>query len=151
MKLKIILLAMLLGSTDAFAQTLPASQHTASIYAYKKQRDLAQEWVKLNDIKVQWLALIDETFETSTQNATTEELLTINSIKNDLKAADIEQEMVIVYQHTYTLQELELLINFYKTPEGQSILKKNHHLPEKLKDIQIKHIQQLMKKYDATT
>ncbi|MFO1365103.1 MAG: DUF2059 domain-containing protein [Moraxella sp.] len=95
--------------------------------------------------------MIDETFETSTQNATTEELVTINSIKNDLKAVDIEQEMVIVYQHTYTLQELELLINFYKTPEGQSILKKNQHLSEKLKDIQIKHIQQLMKKYDATT
>lgn len=34
MKLKIILLAMLLGSTDAFAQTISASQHTASIYAY---------------------------------------------------------------------------------------------------------------------
>ena len=151
MKLKIILLAMLLGSTDAFAQTIPASQHTASIYAYKKQRDLAQEWVKLNDIKGQWLDLIDETFETSTQNAATEELVTINSIKNDLKAVDIEQEMVIVYQHTYTSQELELLINFYKTPEGQSILKKNQHLSEKLKDIQIKHIQQLMKKYDATT
>ena len=151
MKLKIILLAMLLGSTDAFAQTIPASQHTASIYAYKKQRDLAQEWVKLNDIKGQWLVLIDETFETSTQNAATEELVTINSIKNDLKAVDIEQEMVIVYQHTYTSQELELLINFYKTPEGQSILKKNQHLSEKLKDIQIKHIQQLMKKYDATT
>lgn len=151
MKLKIILLAMLLGSTDAFAQTIPASQHTASIYAYEKPRDLAQEWVKLNDIKGQWLVLIDETFETSTQNATTEELVTINSIKNDLKAVDIEQEMVIVYQHTYTSQELELLINFYKTPEGQSILKKNQHLSEKLKDIQIKHIQQLMKKYDATT
>lgn len=151
MKLKIILLAMLLGSTDAFAQTIPASQHTASIYAYKKPRDLAQEWVNLNDIKGQWLVLIDETFETSTQNATTEELVTINSIKNDLKAVDIEQEMVIVYQHTYTSQELELLINFYKTPEGQSILKKNQHLSEKLKDIQIKHIQQLMKKYDATT
>ena len=118
MKLKIILLAMLLGSTDAFAQTILASQHTASIYAYKKPRDLAQEWVKLNDIKGQWLALIDETFETSTQNATTEELVTINSIKNDLKAVDIEQEMVIVYQHTYTSQELELLINFYKTPKG---------------------------------
>ncbi len=72
MKLKIILLAMLLGSTDAFAQTIPTSQHTASIYSCKKPRDLAQEWVNLNDIKGQWLVLIDETFETSTQNATTE-------------------------------------------------------------------------------
>ena len=150
MKLKITFLAMILFSTHTFAQNT-AYIPSATIFYTKALKAEAEEWAKLNDIKGQWQALIDATFETSTQNVTPEELAKIDTIKNDLKNVDIETEMSIIYMQTYTLQELESLVNFYKTPDGQSILKKNQQLSEKLKDIQIKHIQQLMKKYDATT
>lgn len=143
-------MAIFLCSTYTFAQNTPYVP-SAVVFVTRAKMDLAEQLVKTYDIKGQWLSLADQVFEKKSNATTPDELATFKKIQNELKSYDIENDMKIIYMQTFTIQELELLNNFYKTPEGQRILKKNQQLSEKLKYIQIEQIQIAMKKFDATT
>ena len=53
------------------------------------------------------------------------------SVSEDIKWKKIEPDFVKLYDEEYTEKEIKAMLQFYKSPEGQSILKKTSVITEK--------------------
>lgn len=137
--LKSFSLALLLTASSAvFAVKpviLPPVPATDSIPAEKLA--LATQVVKNLNYQQQWEDEIQTGYDKSKEQVTPSEKKDLDAIVTTIKSANITEPMAKAYAQLYSTDELNQLLNFYSTPVGQEINRKNKLLAQKYEQIKL--------------
>ncbi len=128
-----------------------------SLYADEQsQRKLAEELLTIMKTDKQLDATLDKMKTVQKEQMNSMGVPEVEDKMMDLMAQEMSWEKmkddyIAVYSEVFTEEELQGLIDFYKTPVGQKFVEKTPEITTKLMQMGQKHTMQLMPKIKAMT
>ncbi len=128
LRLPLLVLAILLSASLAFGQPAPTDDKREPDVLKTRIRELLK-LTNSEKIADQVLSEMIKTFRTAMPNVP-EDLWT--NFRKEVKVSDFSEIIIPVYSKHYTLDDIEGLIQFFKSPLGQKVIREQELLAKEI-------------------